>query len=175
MEIISLNTSFLKVRGKHSSFVVDPDTLKSKAKVAADAILLLKNLNDSKFPNIENYRVLIKRPGEYEVNGMLITGRQADKGIVYKIIIDNIVLALGKASEIAKVLDKIDACQVLVLNVDGEIAQKTISSLEPTTLVLYGEKANEAAKSLGKDIKPLEKFALAKEKAAGEIETVVLG
>ena len=173
MDIAILDTNFIKIRGKRACFVVDPETSKSKAKIAADAIILLKDPNDSDFSNIENYRVVIKRPGEYEVNGIMIAGRQTDGGIGYKIIVDGVNIVLGKTSDIAKILDKIDSCQLLILNADSEINQAIVSSLEPNIVILYGEKSIEGVKMDKKNSLPVQKYSLTKEKLPEEMEVVV--
>lgn len=178
MDIVILDTNFVRIKGKSASLVVDPQTAKSKSKVAGDAVVCLKDADAVNFSNIENYRVIIKRPGEYEVNGIMVTGKKSGEGIFYKIIIDNVNIILGKASNISEVLDKIDSCQILLLNVDtDEIGQSVIGSLEPGYAVLYGEKSLEGAKSLGKkDLTPVAKFTLTKEKLQeGATEIVLLG
>jgi hypothetical protein len=177
MDITILDINFLRIKGKNASFVVDPETTKSKSKVIGDAVIALKDIQANRFPNIENYRVVIKHPGEYEVNGIMIAGKQSGDGIVYKIILDNVPIVLGKSSNISKVLDKIDSCQVLLLNVDSEVDQNIITSLEPNYAILYGEKSVEGVKNLGKkDAVAVSKFTLAKEKLPeGTTEIVLLG
>lgn len=193
MDISILDTNYIKVRGKHFSFVVDPTSEKLKSpstslpsttlragragKTAADAVILLKEDGASNFKNVEGYRIIIRGQGEYEINGAMVSSRETDGGVVYKLIVDNTNIVLGRSSEVTKILDKIESCQILILNADSDINQSIIGPLECSVVVLYGEKRMDAAKNLDKEkISPVQKFSLTKEKLADgmEMEVVIL-
>lgn len=173
MDISIGDANYIKIRGKHCSLAIDPSEKANKS--TADAVVLLEESNKLNFKNVEGYRVVIKDPGEYEVSQAMVSGKKTDGGIVYKLVVDNINIVLGKASDAAKVLDKIDSCQVLILNADSDINQSVISSLEPKTVVLYGEKKLDVLKNLNKEnITPVSKFTLTREKLSEGMEVVVL-
>lgn len=174
MDVILLNQNTLKIKGKASSLVVNPNS--STNKTEANAILLLSSYSDQKFGKIEGAHITIKGPGEYEVNGMKISATSVGQELVAKIDVDDLKLLLGSGSAIEKVLDKIEECQVAVVGSESEFNHSTLTKLEPKVLIVYGDKQEDVAKSLGKDnaIKAI-KYSTTAEKLPEEMEVVLLG
>ena len=172
MDIAVLGGNALKIRSKHTSFVVDP--VKTVSKVNADAILLLENINIDT-SRVLDQRIIIDGPGEYEVGGVKISGIKAKNGTVYSLLMDNLQVVLGKVSDISRLQDNAPSCQIAVLEVDDDL-KSIVGKLEPKTIILYGDKKMEGAKLLGKgDIQPVQKFTTTKDKLPEDMQVVVLG
>lgn len=174
MDIAIVNENSIKIRGKHVGFIIDPPT--SGPKISADGVIYLSNDLPVDVSRVEEYRVIIQCPGEYQVNGAMIAGIKADKEYVYKIALDDVQILVAKASGISKLKGDIDSSEVLILNADSEIEAAVITNMEPRIVILYGEKKEETAKILGKsEIKKTEKATVSKEQLPEMLEVVVLG
>lgn len=173
MDISILNNSSIKIRIRRSTFVVDP--IASGVKISCDGIILLNGNFD--LSKVVDYRIVINGPGEYEINGVKILGVRVDKGLVYNISGDGFGLILGRMGEVSKIKDEaFSACQIAILNADGNFNQSIATELEPKVVILYGDKAENGAKILGKDnLTPSKKFTITKDKLPEEMEVVVLG
>lgn len=172
MEVALLDKTSLRIKSKHTNFIVDP--FEKLSKTPTDAVLILSgdNVNLSK---VTDYRVVIKSPGEYEVGGIKISAIDMDGSIVYGLIVDNVNIILAKTSSITKVSEKLKEYQIAIFNVDSEINQTVVTALEPRVVILYGEKTIDAAKALGKeDAQVLQKFNVAEDKLPVEMQVIVL-
>lgn len=170
MEVAVLSDSSLRIKSKKSSLVVDPKP--KMPKTSADAILLLGEADTSK---VEEYRLLINDDGEYEVGGIKITGQSKDSGIFYNLNVDSSQIFLSKVSTLEKMADMPSEAEIAVLNVDANLNESIIASLEAKVIVLYGEKTQEGLKALGKtDLSPAKKFVAAKDKLTEAAETQIV-
>ncbi len=174
MDIAIVNENSIKIRGKHVGFIIDPPI--SGPKISADGVIYLSNDLPVDTSRVEEYRVIIKGPGEYQVNGAMITGIKTDKENVYKIALDDVQILAAKASDISKFKGDMDSSEVLILNADLEIEASVITNMEPRIVILYGEKREETAIILGKsEIKKTEKTTVSKEQLPEMLEIIVLG
>lgn len=172
MEVLLLEKTSLRIKSKHANFVVDP--IDKIQKTSADAVIILsENYDTSK---ITDFRVVVKSAGEYEVGGVKISGIALSDSIVYYLSPENISVFLAKASSLEKIsADKIGECQVAVINVDFALNQSVVTAMEPKTVILYGEKAEEAAKLLGKgDVESSQKYIIAQDKFPEEMQVILL-
>jgi hypothetical protein len=172
MEVALLEKSSLRIKSKHTNFVVDP--FEKLPKTSTDAVLILSDRN-ANLSKVTDYRVVIESPGEYEIGGIKISAIDMDGATVYALTVDNVDVLLAKTSSVTKVSEKLKDYHVAIFNVDSEINQTVVTALEPRVVVLYGEKAREAAKALGKeDAQVLQKFSAAEDKLPEEMQIVVL-
>lgn len=170
MEITALDTSSLRIKSKRASLVVDPKT--GMPKVSADAVVLLGEADISR---VTDARVTIENPGEYEVGGIKITAETFGDGVMYNLNVDNIIILLAKTSTIEKTSDTLSETQIAVLNVDSDINESSITALEARVVLLYGEKAQEALKILGKQgTESTKKIAFTSDKLPEETQIVWL-
>lgn len=170
MEVALLSSDSLKIKGKKSSLVVDPKP--KMPKTAADTILLLGG--DSDLSRVEEYRLVIKDDGEYEVGSIKITGQSKDSEIYYNLNVDSSQIILAKVSTLEKLSDTSNEAQIAILNVDSSLNESIVASLDASVVVLYGEKAAEGLKSLGKnDLTPTKKYATGKEVAETQETQIV--
>jgi len=171
LDISVLGSNSIKIRTKRVSFVVDP--VESISQTNADAVIVLgKETVD--LARVSNYRVILQGEGEYEIEGVKISGIAAGEGFVYSIFADNMEIVLGRVSRLLGIQNKSLLSQIALLNVDGEL-KSLIANLEPRAVILYGEKRLEGAKELGKDPNPISKVTVTREKLDKETEVVVLG
>ena len=73
MDIYIIAKDCLRLKGKRSTFIVDP-TAALKSKTPTDAVIVLNEQEKYDLSKIEESRVTIKGPGEYEIGGVFITG-----------------------------------------------------------------------------------------------------
>lgn len=174
MEITYLENKCLKIKSKKASLIIDPNV--SISKTEADAILFLSNANYD-LKKVDEYRLVISGPGEYEIRGVKISGKRSEGDYVYSIILDKVELIIGKVEAIARLGDKIKEHQIAVLCVDGELQGSVITAIEPRIVVLYGDNATGGVKTLGKDpavVLNTKKLSTSEDKLPEEMEVVVL-
>jgi hypothetical protein len=176
MEINILDKDSIKIKLKKVTFAVDP---KAKTpKTSADAIIAFDvvSMDPSR---ITDSRVVIKGPGEYEVGGVKVVGIKSEQNLAYSFITQETSVVIGKVSTLAKMLDKISEHKIAILNVDSELDPSIITTIEPSCLVLYGEKLEEGLSSLSKEIlekknESSQKVSISEEKLTEEMQLFVL-
>lgn len=162
----------IRLKGKKVSFVIDPK--KDTPKTTGDAILLTNNL-DIDTSRVSDFRVIVKGQGEYEVSGSKVSSVATPKCIVYKLLIDNVIVILGRSVDFSKLESNFTACDIALINADSEFNESFITSLGPKVVVLYGENKLDGAKKLGtENVTPVAKFSIAKDKLPEKMEVVVL-
>lgn len=171
MEVTLLENNTLRIKGKKASIVVDPK--KGVAKQSADAILLLKKQGFDE-TRVSEYRVIIKEPGEYEVGGIKLTGVGEDTAMFYSLNVDNLDMVLANTSTLSKFKEVITEPKIAILNADSEVDAEDITAIEPRVVLLYGQYAKGAVKSLGKEGVPgVKKYASTKESLSEEETQIV--
>lgn len=176
MDITLLDSTSIKIKGKHGSLVVDPT---KAAKTAADGILLTSK--DSPLSQIgselqNTSRVTIDGGGEYEVSGIKISGQSYGNEVLYTLVVDGLILIVGKANVFEKAHGKLKDCHVLLCNCDAAAHPQSLLSTSPRYAVLYGVNTAEVAKSLGKETgASVNKFSTAIDKLPLEMEVILFG
>lgn len=173
MEFTVLAKNCIKLKGKQSSVIIDPQTLTTKN--AADAVVFFSEraLDEKAVAKIEGQRLLIEGPGEYEVGGIKISGIAHGETLEYIIRIDGLEILVARGELVRK--DSGQECPITVLLVEDTIETASLTALAPRVVILYGEKAKEGVKSLGKDevvVQP--KYQTTLEKLPQEMEVIVL-
>jgi hypothetical protein len=173
MDIQILGEDSLKIKSKKATLAIDPKT--SIQKFDADAILLTGKVGDAS--RVTEYRVVINGVGEYEVAGLKIVGIKSEEELVFTLVSDNVRMLVAKASSLKKIsTEKIGDCQIVAINADDDVSESTITAMEPNIVVLYGLKAKETAKALGKeDVSVSSKASFAEDKLPEETQVMVLG
>lgn len=171
MEVALLSKGSVKIRSKLATFIVDPDN--TLAKTEADAVISLDG--DGDVSKISEFRAIISGPGEYEIKGVKISADKNEQGIFYKLSIDKLDVLLTKASTLSKIENALSS-HVVVIHADDVPSDKVVTAMQPSVVVLYGEKAAGAARILkeGAGV-PVNKFAVTFEKLPQEMEVVTLG
>jgi len=175
MDIQIFERGTLKIKVKKTTLAVNPKS--SIQKFDADAIVLMDK--DSDTSRINNFRVVIDAPGEYEVSGLKISGvKTEDSDNIMFVLTSGLVATLiAKASYLEKAsAEKIGEYEILVIDADVDLNQGLITAMEPKVVILYGVKAKEGAKALGKDAAPASsKIALSEDKLPEEMNVQILG
>lgn len=173
MEISIVDKNTIKIKGKNVAFIIDPTPAMSKT--SADAVLFLTDLEDAdvQASKVDEARVIIKGPGSFEVGGARISGVSAGRGLFYSLNIDGLNISLGNSAGAEKQQDNVST-SVLVLNVDSDFKESMISSFEPSIAVLYGDKADQAVKLLGKEYQTVSKFTQTADKLPADPQVVLL-
>ncbi len=172
VDISILSKDSIKIKGKNSSFVIDPGAEISK--VAADAVLLLKDSkNDQGISSVTDYRVIIKGTGEYEVAGVRILVTKSDENFLYSLNVDNVSVLTARTSGLSKT-QEIGDYNILILNVDSDFKDTMVTGFSPSVVLLYGEKAQEASKMLGKRASKSQKFSVSADKLPMEMQVIIL-
>jgi hypothetical protein len=170
MEITLLTKDSLRVKGKQGTLVINPP---ATGKIEADA--LLTTFQSGKTSATEGSRLTVFGPGEYEVAGIKITTTGHEGNLVHTIKVDNVTVITGNAQAIAKVHDKLSEPHIIACYVTEGSLQEVVTALAPRVVVLYGDKAADEAKNLGKEVKAVGKYQTTVDKLPADMEVVVLG
>jgi hypothetical protein len=173
MDFQILGEETLKLKVKKVTLAVDPR--EKITKFDAEGILLTDKVFD--LSRVGEYRVVIEGAGEYEVGGQKIAGTKSNGGIVYELIGDSANVLIARASVLNKIpADELDDYKIVVINVDTEINQTSITAMEPSLVILYGALKKEAAKKLGSESASVSsKISVSEEKLPEELEVLLLG
>lgn len=172
MEVSKLAEKGVKIKGKAVVFGVNP--VGGRAKNIVDAVLLVDRAIPISSLNIEENPVIFNGPGEYEVKGVKLTGLGKNGEVAYLGRIDSIDTYVIRASTAIKAKDLLKECQIAVIDADTEIEESALASLNANVIILFGEKAEEVAKALGKTPNKTAKYAITKDKLPSELEVVIL-
>jgi len=171
MEIVYVDTTSIRLKGKQVSLLVNPS---AKNKVSVDASLLTGSERLTSFFD-ENTGVLFQGPGEYEVKGTKVTGFTMADDVMYTVMIDGMAVFIGTISAAMQAKDKLHEHQVAILLANGVLSQTTMGILNASVLVFVDEKAEENAKAFGKEFQKVGKYVITKDKLPSETEFVFLG
>jgi pyrrolidone-carboxylate peptidase len=173
MDIQVLGEDSLRIKSKKTTLAIDPKT--AIQKFDADAILLTGKEGDVN--RITNYRVVINGAGEYEVAGLKIVGIKSEDDLLFCLISENVKMLVAKASSLKQIsTEKIGDYQIVVINTDADVSESAITAMEPSIVILYGLKAKETAKALGKEsVSVSSKVNFAEDKLPEETEVMLLG
>jgi hypothetical protein len=166
MEIALMQKSMLRLKGKHATFVVNPQD-----ETDANAAFFL----DDTLPSVKTANtVMIHGAGDYEIGGVKITGTRGEKGILYSLNIDGVDLIVGRIDQLAAMQHKIKEHSI-VIALSNEVANASfLTSLASSVVVVYGDKAGETVKGFEKEIAQVTKYTATAGKLPTEIETVLL-
>jgi len=172
MDIQIFGKDSLKIKSKKTTLAVDPKS--SIPKFEADVVILIDK--DADATRIDDFRVSINAAGEYEVGGLKISGVTLEKDTMFVLTSENVTLLIAKASSLEKATaEKIGDYQILVINVDSDLNQSVITAMEPNVVILYGAKAKEAAKTLGKgSVSTSSKITVSEDKLPEEMDVMIL-
>lgn len=172
VDIYYLKNNSLRIKGKIASIVIDPSSKLNKTE--GDGVLILKESLDFSESKIVGLRITIKGPGEYEVGGIKISCFQVGRELVASLDVDSVKVLIGGGSAVEKIHEKMEECNIALIKADEEFNYAVLPSLEPNVLLVYGERKEEMAKSLGKEgAEKASKFSLTAEKLPQEMQIVM--
>jgi L-ascorbate metabolism protein UlaG (beta-lactamase superfamily) len=181
MEITFVGHSCFKIKGDNLTLVIDPYDPKALGyklpKLSADVVLTTHGHADhAHLDGVNDYRLVIETPGEYEVAGTFVTGIKTfhdanegkDRGpnTIYQIEMDGFnLLHLGDLGhELQKdTLERLVEIDVLMIpvggffTIDAKTAVKVISSIEPAIVIPMHYKTDDL-EDLGEKLDDLKTF-----------------
>lgn len=172
MDIHIFGNDTLKIKSKKATLAIDPKPLVQK--FDADAVLVIDKASDPS--RVNESRIILDGVGEYEVSGLKISGLKS-KETMYVLSSEGIDAIIAKASSLEKLsLDKVGEYKIVIINADSDLNQSIVTAMEPSVVVLYGEKKKELAKILGKEnaLQSL-KITLMEDKLPAEMDVMLLG
>jgi hypothetical protein len=170
MEITSLSTGSIKIKGKQGVFVVNPTGKVS----GANGVFVLGNPYVDK-SKIDPETVILKGPGEYELAGVKISGIRVDTETAYRLTVDKVTILVGKASSLEKDHSKLSDNSVVVLYADTVADPAFVTALEPKVVLFFGEKAEETIIQLAKEnFRKEQKYQTTIDKLPAEMESILL-
>jgi hypothetical protein len=172
MDIQIFGADSLKIKSKKTTLAIDPKS--SIQKFEADAIILLDKNSD--VTRINDFRVVIDAVGEYEINGLKISGTTSENDTIFTVTSENVPTLIAKASSLEKFsAEKIGDYKIVIINADSDLDQGRVTAMEPNMVILYGEKAKEIAKTLGKESASVSsKITLSEDKLPEEMDVMIL-
>lgn len=172
VDIAVCGKTSIKLKGKQVTFIVDPS--KETPKTSSDGIILLNGYNDIDVSRVTDSRIIIAGAGGYEVGGVKVSGTTTPKGTLYRISIDGIDIIVGRTAETKA--EGFNACQVAIVNTDSGFNESFVTALEPRITVLYGDKREVSAETLGaENITEVSKITITKDKLPEKMEVIILG
>lgn len=169
MDVTLLEKTSLKIKTKKASFAVDPNT--TIPKMSADAIISLNDFADNK---VADFRAALVGPGEYEISGVKISGFKGNGSTAFTINADGMEIFLGNASAASTLGDKLKDHKVALINADSEPNISIINHLEPSYLILYGERASEWVEKIEKTAVKDKRVSITADKLPEELNLIVL-
>lgn len=180
MDVTLLDAHALRIKGKRSTLVVD--YMAKKEKVEAQALLLLKEITTSGV-KIDTDALVIQGPGEYEISGTKITTLRKGNSLFYEMSIDGVPVLLTTTEALSTVKEEMDEYKLVILFANTMLEQSTLTRLQPSLIVCYGEYAKDIVSLLTKgsgeegatpEVKPVEKVSTTIEKLSGPMQVVLL-
>lgn len=173
MDVQIFDTDSLRLKIKKTALAIDPKT--KITKFDAEAILVMNKSFDE--GRVNDYRVIIDGPGEYEISGLKISGLKTEEDTIYGLSSDSTGILIAKASSLEKIsADKLGDYKIVVINADTDLNQTLITAMEPNVIILYGQMKKEAAKLLGKEGASVSsKISVSEDKLPEELEIMLLG
>lgn len=168
MEIALLPQNALRIKGKHATFVVNPQ---DKANYDA-AILLGKSFAET---TIIEEAVVIRGPGEYEIGGIKMTGTRVDTDVIFSLTVDGVEVLLGTIPALDKLQHKLKEHHIATVLCNSASNVSFITSLASNVIIFYGDEATSVSQAFGKEaVKALQKYQATVDKLPQEVETVLL-
>ena len=171
MEIAIVSAESIRIKGKQTTFVVDP--VATKAKVTADAVLFTKG-SGVDTASVEGSRLTIAGPGEYEIGGVKISGVKSGETTAYYLSLDGVTVLVSPTSML-KNKESLRDVDLVALQVDSVVDQSALATVANGVALFYGGQAAENVKGLGKEVQPVAKYVTTKDKLPQEMEIVLLG
>lgn len=171
MDIQLISPDSILIKSKIFAIAVESTT-----KVIADVLFIMDPGVTTDTDKIENLRLVVRGPGEYEVGGVKMTAVTDGERLYYETRVEDMNVNVMESESIVKSSDKSKECDILILHAKGSVDDSHIAAMSPKVVVLYGPHSAEIAKTLGKDnVTPVAKHSLKKDKLPEEVEVVVLG
>lgn len=171
MDITFIDPSGLKLKSRESTLVLNPT-----GKQEATGVCVFDSTFAGDVKKVEGAELVVKGPGEYELRGIKITAIPAGKLLCFEVRTENILMLMSAAASLSKASEKTKEFDIVIIEASGPIDATSIAAMSPKIVILFGEQAKAAAKTLGKDdVAVVNKVQVKKEKLPAEMEIIVVG
>jgi len=176
MEIALLSSDSIRIKGKHSSIVINPQN----KSIPLQAAILIGVQQGKNFESSEG--ITIDGPGEYEVGGIKISGTrgkdvrsEAGYEVVYSMTVDGVTIAIGTLTGLHSAQQKMKEHNIAVILAIDETEAAFVTSMAVNAVLFYGPQAKKAVSGFAKEnVKEVNKYQVTLEKLPQELETVLL-
>lgn len=132
MEISKVSNTSVKLKGKNASVVIDPS-----GKVDAEIVIASSHPDSLAIDKVDGKRLIISGPGEYEVGGISITGKETKGGVLYQMY-DQVKVLFAPSAAISFVPDD-EEFDALIIKISGEIPKDAFAPINAKCVVLLGD------------------------------------
>ncbi len=140
MEISKLSDATIKIKGKNAAVVFDP-TVKTDAEI----VIATQPRESLAIDKVTDNRLIISGPGEYEVGGISVTGKEVKSGVMYQILEGSKILFV-LSTDIESVPDD-EEYDCLIVKIVGEFKEDALGPINSKCVVLYGDLSLATIKS----------------------------
>jgi hypothetical protein len=169
MEIAILSQDSIRVKGKSSSIVINPQN----KSVPLQAAILIGVQQGKNFNPEEG--IVIDGPGEYEIGGVKISGMRGKDEVVYSMTVDGVAIALGTLTALSAAQQKIKEHNIVVSLTMTEMEAAFVTSIAVNSVLFYGPVADKVVSNFAKEgVKEMSKYSTTLDKLPQEMETVLL-
>lgn len=177
MEIALLSPDSIRIKGKTSSIVINPQN----KSVPLQAAILIGVQQGKNFVSDEG--ITIDGPGEYEVGGIKISGTRgkeasldsARQEVVYSMTVDGVAVAIGTLTALSAAQQKIKEHNIVVALSLSSMEASFITSIAVNSVLFYGTTASEVVSNFAKEgVKEMSKYTTTLDKLPQEMETILL-
>lgn len=169
MEISLLSLDSIRIKGKSSSIVVNPQN----KTVALQAAILIGTQQGKAF--ISDEGITIDGPGEYEIGGIKISGTRIKDETVYSMTVDGVAVAIGTLTALSGAQQKIKEHNIVIALSLSDMEASFITSIAVNGVLFYGPHAKSVVSAFAKEgVKTQPKYQATLEKLPQEMETVLL-
>lgn len=166
MEISLVSAKVLKIKGKKTTFLVNPTEKLSEINAA---------LYFHEILSYEGDIVKIAGAGDFEVGGVKVVGYRSEESVIYSMGIDGVDLLIGECKALERMQHKVKEHMVLVVKADEVVDCSFATSLGVNAVLFYGEKASEVVHGLAKEnVMETNKFQTTLDKLPAEMQTILL-
>ena len=170
MEIALLSSISLRLKGKQTSFIVNPQ---DKNAIYAGA-LLLGDLGKETL-RINPQATIIEGPGDYEIGGIKFSATHYDKELSYSLMIDDVSVLLVEAKTLVKMHQKMHDHDIVVVFLTTKEDPAVAANVANSVVLYFGEKAQETVKQFLKEgVQEINKYSMTKDKLPTEVTQILL-
>lgn len=136
MEVSFLKDSSIKIKTKNATIVTNP-----VIKVQAEVVILTSSVSVFDKEKVEGVKVVISGPGEYEVGGVAITGRDMKGETVYTVSTDSMTVLLLPSSALSKIKEE-DEYAAMIIEANADVKDSDFTSFPSNFFIFYGNEAH---------------------------------
>ncbi|HUD44812.1 MAG TPA: hypothetical protein VMR41_04675 [Patescibacteria group bacterium] len=169
MEIALLSANSLRLKGKNTTFVVNPQDKNTSYAAAVVFYSTKENLK------INPDAVVIDGAGDYEIGGIKLMASRFENDIIYSFIIDDVSVLLADLKVVSKNHQKLKDYDIVAAYITSDEDPSSAINLASSAVLFFGEKAAESVKKTVKEgLQEMNKYSVTKDKLTTEVAQILL-